>query len=72
MARSTDMDSASSQFFIVQEDSEFLDGLYAGFGTVTDGMDIVDQICVDVPVQDENGKVYRSDQPIITSIEVID
>lgn len=47
MARSQDMDSASSQFFIVQSDSTYLDGQYAGFGTVTEGMDIVDQICKD-------------------------
>ena len=41
MARSQDMDSASSQFFIVQSDSTYLDGQYAGFGTVAEGMDIV-------------------------------
>ena len=45
MARSTDYDSASSQFFIVQADSTFLDGDYAAFGHVTEGMDIVDEIC---------------------------
>ena len=45
MARSQDFDSASSQFFIVHEDSTFLDGKYAGFGKVTNGMDIVDKIC---------------------------
>ena len=39
MARAQDMDSASSQFFIVQADSDFLDGQYAGFGHVTDGSD---------------------------------
>ncbi|MCD8180856.1 MAG: peptidylprolyl isomerase [Firmicutes bacterium] len=44
MARSQDMDSASSQFFIVQEDSTYLDGQYAAFGIVTDGMDVVDEI----------------------------
>ena len=72
MARSQDMDSASSQFFIVQSDSTFLDGQYAGFGTVTEGMDIVDQICKDTPVQDSNGTVNASDQPVIESIKVID
>lgn len=45
MARSKIMDSASSQFFIVHEDSVFLDGDYAAFGYVTEGMDIVDDIC---------------------------
>lgn len=38
------MDSASSQFFIVQKDSTYLDGQYAAFGMVTDGMDVVDAI----------------------------
>ena len=50
MARSSDMDSASSQFFIVQTDSTSLDGQYAGFGHVTSGMEIVDQICKDAVV----------------------
>ena len=44
MARSRSYDSASSQFFIVHEDSDFLDGQYAAFGRVTDGMDVVDAI----------------------------
>ena len=44
MARAQDMDSASSQFFIVQQDSTYLDGQYAAFGMVTDGMDVVDEI----------------------------
>ena len=73
MARnSISRDIASSQFFIVHEDSTFLDGDYAVFGYVTDGMDIVDQICADTPVQDNNGTVSAADQPIITSIKVID
>ena len=45
MARANDPDSGSSQFFIVHEDSTFLDGQYAAFGHVTDGMDVVDAIC---------------------------
>lgn len=45
MARTAlSMDSASSQFFIVQTDSTHLDGQYAAFGEVTDGMDVVDEI----------------------------
>lgn len=70
MARSNAPDSASSQFFIVQADSTYLDGEYAGFGYVTSGMDIVDQICKDVPVQDNNGTVNAEDQPIIESIVI--
>ncbi len=72
MARSRDYDSASSQFFIVHEDSTFLDGQYAAFGHVTDGMDIVDRICADTPVVDDNGTVEKKDQPVITSIKIID
>lgn len=53
MARANDPDSASSQFFIVHEDSTFLDGQYAAFGHVTDGMDVVDAICENTPVQDQ-------------------
>lgn len=67
MARSNDPDSASSQFFIVQADSLYLDGDYAGFGYVTDGMEIVDQICEDVE-EGENGAVPPEDQPVIESI----
>ena len=59
MARSSENDSASSQFFIVQSDSTYLDGQYAGFGTVTSGMDIVDKICKDTPVTDSNGTVEK-------------
>ena len=45
MARnSISMDSASSQFFIVQKDSTYLDGDYAAFGKVVAGMDVVDKI----------------------------
>lgn len=67
-----DMDSASSQFFIVQSDSTFLDGQYAAFGHVTDGMEIVDAICRDTPVTDSNGTVLAENQPVITQIRVID
>jgi peptidyl-prolyl cis-trans isomerase B (cyclophilin B) len=44
MARSQSPDSASSQFFITNADSVFLDGNYASFGTVISGMDVVDRI----------------------------
>lgn len=72
MARANDPDSASSQFFIVHEDSTFLDGQYAAFGHVTDGMDVVDAICENTPVQDNNGTVKADDQPVIMSVTVID
>ncbi|MBS7299063.1 MAG: peptidylprolyl isomerase [Eubacteriales bacterium] len=45
LARPNDYNGGSSQFFIVQKDAPHLDGNYAAFGYVTDGMDIVDRIC---------------------------
>lgn len=72
MARATNPDSASSQFFIVHEDSKFLDGQYAGFGHVTSGIEVVDQICEDTPVTDNNGSVKPENQPVIESVKVID
>lgn len=72
MARANDPDSGSSQFFIAHEDSTFLDGQYAAFGHVTDGMDVVDAICEAVPVQDNNGTVAAADQPVITAVTVVD
>lgn len=72
MARSQDPDSASSQFFIVQSDSTYLDGEYAGFGHVTEGMEFVDQICKDVQVEDGNGTVLAENQPVITKITVVE
>lgn len=73
MARANPYDSASSQFFIVLEDATFLDGGYAAFGYVTDGMEIVDKICEETPVADmETGLVNAEDQPVITRITVVD
>lgn len=72
MARTNDPDSASSQFFIMHQDYSGLDGNYAAFGHVTEGMEIVDQICADTPVQDSNGTVAAEDQPVIQSIKVLD
>lgn len=72
MARSDSYNSASTQFFIVHEDSSHLDGYYAAFGHVTDGMDIVDEICENTKVEDENGTVLEENQPIIESIRVVE
>ena len=71
MARAQDPNSASSQFFIVQADSTFLDGQYAGFGYVTDGMDIVDKICADAKPTDNNGSIAKDSQPVIESVTVL-
>ncbi len=68
MARSQMMDSASSQFFIVHEDSKFLDGQYAGFGHVTSGIEVVDAIAKNTKVEDSNGTVRKENQPIIEKI----
>lgn len=70
MARSEDFNSASSQFFIVHEDSTYLDGSYAVFGYVTDGMDVVDQICADAEPVDSNGLIASASQPVITSVVI--
>ena len=72
MARAMDPDSASSQFFIVHEDSTFLDGDYAGFGHVTEGMDVVDAICKDAKPTDDNGTIKPEEQPVIESITIVD
>lgn len=74
MARSSSYDSASSQFFIVHQDSTFLDGQYAAFGHVTEGMDVVDAICEysTSVVTDSNGTVPADKQPVIVSVTVID
>lgn len=72
MARSQDPDSASSQFFIMHQDADYLDGEYAGFGHVTSGMEVVDQICEKTPVTDSNGTVEKSNQPVIEKIEWLD
>ena len=72
MARSgNDYDSASSQFFIVHQDSTALDGSYAAFGKVLFGMGVVDSICTTVPVTDDNGTVKAADQPVISNMMIV-
>lgn len=72
MARSMTYNSASSQFFIMHQDAPSLDGKYAAFGHVTSGIEIVDKICEDTQVEDDNGTVLKENQPRIKSIKVID
>lgn len=67
MARSQAMDSASSQFFIVHQDSDFLDGQYAAFGKMTKGFEVLDALSK-TKVVDNNGTVPASEQPIIKSV----
>lgn len=67
-----DYNSASSQFFIMHKDNASLDGQYAAFGHVTEGMDIVDEIAESTKVEDDNGTVLKKNQPTITCVKVID
>lgn len=75
MARRGDsMDSASSQFFICDADSKFLDGKYAAFGHVTEGMDIIDRI-ISENEQYATGSMgvipVKTNQPVIETIRVV-
>ncbi len=71
MARnSISMDSADSQFFIVHKDSAFLDGQYAAFGYVTEGIDVVDKVCETAKPVDDNGTIPKANQPIINSVTI--
>jgi len=72
MARASAYNSASSQFFIMHQDYTGLDGAYAAFGKVTDGMEVVDKICENVIPVDNNGTVLKNEQPVIESIKMID
>lgn len=72
MARSSENDSASSQFFIMHQDNTRLDGDYAVFGYVTEGMEVVDKICKKVKVEDDNGTVLAENQPVIKCVKIID
>ena len=69
------LDSAGSQFFIMHQDAQHLDGLYAAFGKVTSGMDIVDKIAMsqtnasDKPVNDVVIEKITIDGPVLTSPE---
>ena len=67
-----DPDSASSQFFITVADSPFLDGNYAAFGRVIEGMDVVEQIAKDARPTDNDGTIPPEDQPVIESIVITD
>lgn len=70
MARSMDPNSASSQFFIVHEDSTFLDGQYAAFGYVTEGIEVVDRVCDEAMPIDQNGTIPRDRHPVMNSVTI--
>ena len=71
MTRADDYNSASSQFFIVQTTNSTLDGRYAAFGRVTNGIEIVDKICKDTKVEDDDGTVLKENRPIIEKIYIV-
>jgi len=71
MARlGNDMNSATSQFFIVHKDSPHLDGQYAAFGKVIKGIEVVDKLA-DTPSDSYSGAVEKANQPVIESIKII-
>ncbi len=72
MARSSNPNSASSQFFITVADATFLDGEYAAFGRVTEGLDSALLVARNARPVDGNGTVRPADQPVIEKITVID
>ena len=73
MARAgNDPNSASSQFFIVHQDSTGLDGDYAAFGHVTEGIEVVDAVCEAAEPINGDGLIAPEAQPVITSVTVID
>ena len=72
MARfANDYDSASSGFFIMHKDDSRLDGQYAAFGHVIEGMDVVDKIATTPKPTDDNGSIEIEDRPVIESIREV-
>ena len=70
MARSSLPNSATSQFFIVHQDSDFLDGSYAVFGYVTQGIEVVDAVCKAAQPINNNGAISPEEQPVMTSVTI--
>lgn len=70
MARTNDMNSATSQFFIIHKASPHLDGDYAAFGRITEGLEIVDKICTEAVPTNGNGAIADEQQPVIKSVTV--
>ncbi len=70
MARRNSPNSASCQFFIMHQTTESLDGKYAVFGYVVEGIEIVDAICAAAKPIDSNGSIPKAQQPIIETITI--
>ena len=72
MARTNDPNSASSQFFICYGDASFLDGKYAAFGKVVEGMETVDNFCKVERVYNSSGELAMPKEPlVIAKAEVV-
>jgi peptidyl-prolyl cis-trans isomerase B (cyclophilin B) len=73
MARTPDPDSASSQFFICYTACEFLDGSYAAFGEVTEGMEVVDDFLKVERIMGSDAAMSSPTSPIVMEkVEMID
>ena len=70
MARTNVYDSATSQFFIMQVTKTHLDGNYAAFGHVVEGIEVVDAICDTLTPADDNGSIPVLDRPVINSVTI--
>lgn len=70
MARANPYNSGSCQFFIMHQDYTGLDGQYAAFGHVTEGMDVVDKVCAEARPIDNNGTIPKANQPVIETIKI--
>jgi len=68
MARAADPNSAGSQFFIMHKDGFFLDGQYAAFGAVTNGMDVMDEIAAEPTDANDRPKIEQK----IKSVTLVD
>lgn len=72
MARGINKNSASCQFYILENDATYLDGDFAIFGSVTSGMETVDYISSTVPVTGSDGHITVENQPVISSAKIVD
>lgn len=70
MARANSYDSGSSQFFIMHQDYPSLDGLYAAFGHVISGIEVVDAVCEAAEPTDSNGSIAPEARPVIKRITI--
>ena len=71
MARGVNKNSASCQFYILQNEAHYLDGEFAIFGKVTSGMEIVDRIGSTAQVTGADGHITEANQPVISSVKVV-